>query len=93
MSAPDLRGERGFTLIELMVSTLAGIVVASATAAILVSSVHFSSNFSDRVDANQQARTAMEKITQGLVVRISCVPLSETSTRFGLIVGVSDSEL
>jgi Tfp pilus assembly protein PilV len=71
MSAPDLRGERGFTLIELLVSTLAGIVVASATAAILVSSVHFSSTFSDRVDANQQARVAMEKITTAL--NSSCV--------------------
>jgi type II secretory pathway pseudopilin PulG len=71
MSAPDLRGERGFTLIELLVSTLAGIVVAAATGAIVVTSVHFSSNFSDRVDANQQARTAMEKITTAL--NSSCV--------------------
>jgi Tfp pilus assembly protein PilV len=71
MSAPDLRGEQGFTLIELLVATLAGIVVASATAAIVVASVHFSSNFSDRVDANQQARVAMEKITTAL--NSSCV--------------------
>jgi type II secretory pathway pseudopilin PulG len=71
MSAPDLRGERGFTLIELLVATLAGIVVSAATGAIVITSVHFSSNFSDRVDANQQARVAMEKITQAL--NSSCV--------------------
>jgi Tfp pilus assembly protein PilW len=71
VSAPDLRGERGFTLIELLVATLAGIVVSAATGAIVIASVHFSSNFSDRVDANQQARVAMEKITQAL--NSSCV--------------------
>ena len=71
MSAPDLRGERGFTLIELLVATLAGIVVSAATGAIVIASVHFSSNVSDRVDANQQARIAMDKISQAL--NSSCV--------------------
>lgn len=74
MSGPDLRGERGFTLIELLVSALAGIVVAAATGAIVITSVHFSSNFGDRVDANQQGRIAMEKITQAL--NSSCVSVA-----------------
>jgi Tfp pilus assembly protein PilW len=71
MSAPDFRGERGLTLIELLVATLAGTVVAMAAGAIVIVSVHFSSNFADRVDANQQGRVAMEKITQAL--NSSCV--------------------
>jgi prepilin-type N-terminal cleavage/methylation domain-containing protein len=66
-----LRAERGFTLIELMVATLAGIIVSAATGAIVITSVHFSSNLTDRVDANQQARVAMEKIVQAL--NSSCV--------------------
>jgi type II secretory pathway pseudopilin PulG len=74
MSRPNLRGERGFTLIELLVSALAGIVVAAATGAIVIVSIHFSSNFGDRVDANQQARVAMEKITQAL--NSSCVSVA-----------------
>ena len=60
------RDERGFTLIELLIATLAGIIVATATSAIVVASVHFSSNLGNRVDANQEGRVAMEKITQAL---------------------------
>ena len=71
MSAPDLRGERGFTLVELLVASLAGIIVAAALGAIVITSVHFSASFRDRVDATQQGRVAMEKITQAL--NSSCV--------------------
>jgi hypothetical protein len=66
MTAPDLRGERGFTLVELLVATLAGIIVATATLAIVITSVHFSSNLGNRVDANQGGRVAMEKVVQAL---------------------------
>ncbi len=69
-----LRDERGFTLVELLVATLAGVVISAATGAIVVVSVHLSSNFSDRVDANSQGRVAMEKITQAL--NSSCVSAS-----------------
>ena len=69
--ARALRDERGFTLIELLVAGLAGIVVTAALGAIVVTSVHFSSNYTDRVDANQEGRIAMEKITQAL--NSSCV--------------------
>ena len=64
--ARALRDERGFTLIELLVAGLAGIVVTAALGAIVVTSVHFSSNYTDRTDANQEGRIAMEKITQAL---------------------------
>jgi len=85
MTVPDLRGERGFTLIELMVAALSGLVVAAAMGAIVVASVHLRSNLGDRVDANQQARTAMEKITQAL--NSSCV-----ATAVAPIVGGTNSD-
>ncbi len=68
---PRLRGERGFTLVEVMVASMIGLVVSSATLAIVIVSVHLGSNYTDRVDANQQGRLAMEKITQAL--NSSCV--------------------
>ena len=71
-----LRDERGFTLIELIVATMAGIIVAAATSAVVIASVHFSSNYTDRVDANQEGRVAMEKITQAL--NSSCVATGVT---------------
>jgi prepilin-type N-terminal cleavage/methylation domain-containing protein len=66
MAARRLRGERGFTLIEMLVALIAGTIVSGAMAAIVIISVHFNSNLTDRVDANQQGRIAMEKIVQAL---------------------------
>jgi len=65
-AARRLRGERGFTLIEMLVALIAGTIVSGAMAAIVIVSVHFNSNLTDRVDANQQGRVAMEKIVQAL---------------------------
>ena len=67
----QLRSERGFTLIEVMVALMIGVIVSGATLAIVIVSVHLGSNYTDRVDANQQGRLAMEKITQAL--NSSCV--------------------
>jgi Tfp pilus assembly protein PilW len=66
-----LRDERGYTLIELLVALVAGIIVTAAMGAIVVVTVHFSSNYADRVDVNQEGRIAMQKITQAL--NSSCV--------------------
>jgi len=63
--------QRGFTLIELLVSILMGVVVAGAAMAILIISYSLSSQSNDRIDANQQGRLAMTKITQAL--NSSCV--------------------
>jgi prepilin-type N-terminal cleavage/methylation domain-containing protein len=84
--------ERGFTLIELLVASLAGIIVSTATGAIVIASVHFSSNFGNRVDSNQEGRVAMEKITQAL--NSSCVatgvtPLVGTPAPTGMVGGVA----
>ena len=61
-----LSGERGFTLIEMLVALVAGIIVTAAMGAIVITSVHFGSSTADRIDADQQGRVAMEKITQAL---------------------------
>ena len=80
MTAAPLRGRvemrdgRGFTLIEVLVATLLAVIVAAATLAIVIVSVHLTSNYTDRVDATQQGRTVLEKITQAL--NSSCVSAS-----------------
>jgi prepilin-type N-terminal cleavage/methylation domain-containing protein len=66
-----LRDERGFTLIELLLATAAGLVVCAAAFAIVVSSLHFSTGDSERVDSDQQGSVAMDKIVQAL--NSSCV--------------------
>jgi len=76
-----LRDERGYTLIELLVATLAGTIVTGAMAAIVIVSVHFSSNYNDRVDANQEGRLAMQRITQAL--NSSCVSSGVTPIQSG----------
>jgi Tfp pilus assembly protein PilW len=76
-----VRGERGFTLIELLVAMLAAIIVAGAAGMILVASTHLTSNFDDRVDANQQGRLALERITQAL--NSSCISPSVTPVLSG----------
>jgi prepilin-type N-terminal cleavage/methylation domain-containing protein len=82
-----LRSERGFTLIEVMVAMMIGLVVSGATLAIVIVSVHLGSNYTDRVDANQQGRLAMEKITQAL--DSSCV----TPNQAPILVGSTDTSM
>jgi type II secretory pathway pseudopilin PulG len=60
------RDERGFTLVELLVATIAGLVVSAAALAIVVSSLSFASGDADRIDSNQQGGVAMERIVQAL---------------------------
>jgi len=82
MTVPDPRGESGFTLIELMVATMLGLIVSGATLAIVISAVHLSSNFGDRVDATQEGRTAISRIVQELdssCVAATVAPILATS--------------
>ena len=66
-----LRDERGYTLIELIMATAAGLVVSAAALIIIVSAVQFSTSDGERTDADQQGSVAMEKIVQAL--NSSCV--------------------
>jgi type II secretory pathway pseudopilin PulG len=59
---PDPFGERGFTLVEMLVAMVSGMVVILATLSILDISISQSARTTERVDANQRGRLAMEKI-------------------------------
>ena len=61
-----LRGEGGFSLIELLVTVSLGMIVLLATGSLLDASGRASAGVQDRVDAVQRGRTAIEAITQRL---------------------------
>jgi Tfp pilus assembly protein PilW len=61
-----LNGERGYTLVELVLATAAGLVVCAAALAVVISSLSFADNDADRVNADQQGSAAMERIVQAL---------------------------
>jgi prepilin-type N-terminal cleavage/methylation domain-containing protein len=80
---PDLASEKGFSLIELLVALVAGLVVMGALYAILEVSLHQTSHLTDRVSADQRGRLTMEKVMQ--IVQSSCVapnytPIEPNST-------------
>jgi Tfp pilus assembly protein PilW len=58
--------ESGFTVMELLVASLLGMVVILAAAAIMDSAQSHSSRVAFRVDATQRGRAAMEQVTQRL---------------------------
>lgn len=67
----SLRSERGFTLVEMLVGAMLGVVVTGALFAILDVSIHQSSRIQDRASADQRGRIALENIMQ--LVQSSCV--------------------
>jgi prepilin-type N-terminal cleavage/methylation domain-containing protein len=60
------REQSGFTLVELMVACLVGVLVLVAAFNMLDSSVILTGKVTDRVDRTQRARFAMEDITRKL---------------------------
>lgn len=66
-----LKDESGYTLIELLLATSAGILVSGAAFAVLLTALTLGNTDSERVAANQQGSTAMERIVQ--VLESSCV--------------------
>lgn len=68
-----LSGESGFTLIEMLVAILAGMIVMGAAFSILDISLSQSARIADRVSADQRGRIAMEKIL--LELHSSCVSI------------------
>jgi len=61
-----LSGERGFTLVELLVAITVGMVVLMAAFMVLDRSISASSQISDRTEALQRGRQAMDLITRQL---------------------------
>jgi prepilin-type N-terminal cleavage/methylation domain-containing protein len=76
-----LRGESGFTLVELLVAITIGSVVMLATFSMLDSSVILTGKTHARVDATQRGRLAMETITTQL--RSQACPNATTSAIVG----------
>ncbi len=60
------RDERGTTMVELLVSTMTGLIVLSALTMVIVVSMHGTARVSARVDATQRARLVVTKIMQQL---------------------------
>jgi prepilin-type N-terminal cleavage/methylation domain-containing protein len=83
-----LRDERGFTLMEVLVAMVAGIIVTGALFAILEISLKQNSRITDRVESQQLGSAAMTKIIDPL--RSGCLareakPVLEGSTPTTLI--------
>lgn len=86
--ADTARSESGFTLIEVLVAAVMGVVVIGATMAILTVALHQNILLTDKVQADQTARTTMTKIVNAL--HSSCLasgftPVQEKSTASKLI--------
>lgn len=70
-SVRSFNGEHGFTLVEMLVTLVTGIVIVLAAFSILDVSLRQSSRISERVETDQRARLAMEKIL--LELHSSCL--------------------
>jgi Tfp pilus assembly protein PilW len=79
---PSSRDEHGFTLVEMLVTLVTGIIVVLATLSVLDISISESSRISERVDADQRGRLAMEKVIQELhssCTSYEAIPVGEES--------------
>lgn len=65
----------GFTLVELLVSMLVGIIVFFAALSIVEVSTTSSKGIVDRVDATQRGRNAMDQVVQQLRA-VACPPIA-----------------
>jgi hypothetical protein len=87
-TARRLRSESGFSLIEVMVAMVTGLIVVAALFAILEVSLHQASLITDKVQANQGARLTMNKVVDAL--HSACfaqgvTPIQEKSTGSDMI--------
>jgi Tfp pilus assembly protein PilW len=69
----DLRSEEGFTLPELLVGIIIGMIVVIASLNVLDNTVSLGTKVSKRVDATQRGRTGLDRITRDLQSMV-CVP-------------------
>ncbi len=95
-----LGGERGTTLVELLVATSAGIVVMATLSLIIIVVLHGSARVSARVEATQRGRIAVTRIVEQLhsaCVAPKATPVLEgssgTTLRFIHSVGSQGSQV
>jgi Tfp pilus assembly protein PilW len=69
--ASNLRSERGFTLVELLVAMASGVIVGGALLAVIVIAQHQETIITDRTQADQIGRGSLERIQEEL--HSSCV--------------------
>jgi prepilin-type N-terminal cleavage/methylation domain-containing protein len=74
--------ESGFSLVELLVSVMIGLVVISAAFNLLDASTRASADVTDRVDATQRGRAAMEQIQQVLRSQV-CLNTNTPAITYG----------
>lgn len=76
-----VKDESGYTLVELTLATAAGLLVSAVAFTLLLTALTFGNSDSERVAANQQGSTAMERIVQAL--ESSCVAGVDASPIIG----------
>jgi prepilin-type N-terminal cleavage/methylation domain-containing protein len=74
--------ESGFSLVELLVSVVIGLIVVSAAFNLLDASTQASSDVTDRVDATQRGRAAMEQMQQVLRSEV-CLDTNTPAITYG----------
>jgi prepilin-type N-terminal cleavage/methylation domain-containing protein len=78
-----MRDQRGFTIVELLVSISATLIVMMGVVTLTTTVIHHQSRITNRVDAQSRARPAMTRIVQGLhsaCVTSHIVPIQTGST-------------
>jgi Tfp pilus assembly protein PilW len=88
LTADTARSQLGFSLVEVLVAILMGVIVIGATMAILTVALHQNVLLNDRVQSNQASRTTMTKVVNAL--HSACLapgftPVQEKSTGSKLI--------
>ena len=78
----NLRGEDGFTLMEVIAAMAVGLVVLGATLGLLESSVRLNTGVMAKTDAMQRGRLAMDTITQQLRSQV-CLDWEHSAVRQG----------
>jgi prepilin-type N-terminal cleavage/methylation domain-containing protein len=90
-----LTDEGGFTLVELLVAMLIGLVVMFATLVVMDGSWRVQSRTADTIDSTDRGRLGMDRITQQLDARV-CVPATTDATPLppaGSIVTATDNQI
>jgi prepilin-type N-terminal cleavage/methylation domain-containing protein len=83
--------ERGFTLVELIVTMVILVIVVASLSAVLVSATHAEVDANDRFQAQEQARTGVTQLTRELHCASSVTVTDSNGS--ALLAGVSGSRI